>query len=137
MPRIIAAMTWIVALVAVTLGLGGGWIAYSANRRRAERERRREHRAIPATARVLAHHGGALPRARDVVPLRLRLLLEAPNAANDREIEVDWEVPPDRLDDVAVGKRIRVRIDRFDPERVYPGIAGAERWAGDTTTTSH
>lgn len=122
-------MAWLELLIALFIGLGGGWLAYRSSRRWATEERRRVQRAVPTHATVLHVHRGAMRHHRDGVPLRLRLEVEPPSYQGpSRTVEVGWEVPEDRVGEVAVGRRMEVRVDRYDERRIYPVIAGAEWW---------
>lgn len=118
-------MAWVILVVALIVGLGGGWAAYTSARRWRSAEQRRIARATIANARVLDVSPGDTPRTRDVVPVRLRLLIESTTGRDDREVSIGWEVPTTRMPDLAVGERIQVRVDRFDADRVYPLMAGA------------
>ncbi|MCC6830233.1 MAG: hypothetical protein IT200_02715 [Thermoleophilia bacterium] len=122
-------MAWLELLIALLVGLGGGWLAYRSSRRWATEERRRVQRAVPTHATVLHVHRGAMRHHRDGVPLRLRLEVEPPSYQGpNRTVEVGWEVPEDRVGEVAVGRRLEVKVDRYDERRIYPVIAGAEWW---------
>ncbi|MFN8111013.1 MAG: hypothetical protein U0Y82_14400 [Thermoleophilia bacterium] len=122
-------MTWLVLLVGLAVGLGGGWMAYRSSRRWRARELRRVQLGTPTHARVLELHVLGAAHHRAAASLHLRLMVESATGTHDREVVVGWEVPEDRLDEVRVGQRVRVRVDRYDPDRVYPDMAGAEWWA--------
>jgi hypothetical protein len=129
MPHIIARMAWLELIMALLVGLGGGYLAYRSSRRWATEEKRRLARATPTHATVTRVQRGALRHHRDGVPLRIRLKVESPDPlGRPRKVDVGWEVPEDRVDEVQVGARLEVRVDRYDANRIYPVIAGAEWW---------
>ena len=122
-------MAWIELFAALVVGIGGAYLAYRSSRRWALEERRRIARATPTRATVVRVQRGQLRHHRDGVPLRLRLKVEPPNDRGPaRKVDVGWEVPEDRVDEVVQGARLEVRVDRYDPARVYPEIEGAEWW---------
>jgi len=122
-------MAWLELLIALFVGLGGGYLAYRSSRRWSTEEKRRVQRAADTHATVLRVQRGAMRHHRDGVPLRLRLKVEDPAYRGPaRTLEVGWEVPEALMDEVAVGRRLEVKVDRYDERRIYPVIAGAEWW---------
>ena len=116
-------------LILISLPLFLTWLARGGRALNLEREAT-VRRATPLKARVLEATDVSPAKDSKRGPRLIKLSLELPlehslAGAESRTAQATWRVRPVVLPEVQPGQEISVRVDRQNPEKIYPDVEGA------------
>jgi len=102
----------------------------NAQKRRTEYETRAKQAVWAGATIVTARHHTSAQEMREKVQVDLRLQVQPPQG-EPYQAQTVWHVSTGMLSQLQPGQQISIKIDRDNPERIYPNMQGAEFWARD------